>query len=640
MANKETSEDGEQVSHPQSADLPELDLAKLSKPDLLAEAVELRGQLEALRLQTRFGLVWEERPELVEPEHALEEARGMFPVLTEEPGLAVGEGDNPIVLMEGDNYHALMTLTYTHEREVDVIYIDPPYNTGNEDFKYNDRFVDDIDEYRHSKWLNFMAPRIELAQRLLKDTGVIIVSIDDNEFAQLKLLLDRAFNERNFIGNIVRATNSTKSNSNFLSVNYDYTLVYAKNKAALEAHIKAEDAKWQVNKNNIAEYKKQIATLKRKKASSDEITSELKELTKYPRFIDFVNYWYVDDRGVYRKGDLGGVKNGNKEPILNPLTKKPDPVPPGGFRFRKEELERLIKEDRIHFHTDGSLPTVKRYLDENPKQRPKGIMSDDQRPDANLLEGMGIEFDNPKQLAFIERILSIFNDDAVILDFFAGSGTTGHAVLKLNAEDGGSRKCVLVTDNESSICREVTYVRLKKAIEGYTDLRAKRKSDAAKKKGKKGKTAAQLKVAGLGGGLRFFKVEPTVFNTGEVNDDLRAAFREHATDLMRVREWCFEPVLSQAQFAVYGSSSKVLAILLSHKARTKLIDKLEKKAGERPIVLYGFSLAGALEGSDFKEAFDGRITFEGLPDELLNTYQRVFQRELHGGWTINGEVVA
>jgi adenine-specific DNA-methyltransferase len=341
-----------------------------------------------------------------------------------------------------------------------------------------------------------MAPRLRIAHELLADDGVLIASIDDNEFAQLKLLLDDVFGEENFVGDVIRATNSTKSNSTFLSINYDHTFFYARDRATLEALAREHGRRWEVPKNNVDEYRRQVERLQRMGLSPERIAEELKELTKYPRFVDFVNYWYVDERGLYRKGDLGGVRHGNETPLRNPLTGRDDPVPPGGFRFGPAELERLVAEDRIHFHDDGSLPTIKRYLDANPRQRPKGIMSDDQRPDANLLDGMGLAFDNPKQLAFMRRILGIFAPDATILDFFAGSGTTGHAVLALNAEDGGTRQCILCTDDENDICRTVTHPRLRMAIEGYVDRRVLRK------------TGRVAEVPGLGGALRFFVSAP------------------------------------------------------------------------------------------------------------------------------------
>ncbi|WP_458861088.1 DNA methyltransferase [Helicobacter pylori] len=215
---------------------------------------------------------------------------------------------------------------------------------------------------------------------------------------------------------------------------------------------KHENDKWQVPKNNVKEYYSRVKTLQNKDLSNDEITEELKELTKYPRFMDFTNYWYFDEKGLYRKDNLGGVKNGNKFKIINPLTNQEDPIPPGGFRYSKEKLQELIKDNRIHFHTDGSLPTLKRYLDENHTQRPKSIMSDDQRPDYALLQELfnGIMvFDNPKQMAFMQRIIGIATEKGdIILDFFAGSGTTAHAVMELNAEDKGNREFILVQIDE------------------------------------------------------------------------------------------------------------------------------------------------------------------------------------------------
>ena len=290
--------------------------------------------------------------------------------------------------------------------------------------------------------LTFMYPRLVLAKRLLNDNGVIFISIDSNEQATLREIQEEIFGENQFIAEIVRNTNSSKNNSLFISTSHDYCLVYGKDRQSLEK--KYAERKWSVYKNNISEYLKRVKDLQNSGLTNNEISDELKQLTKYPRFIDFTNYWYIDKRGLYRKDNIGGVKNGNMEPLYNPITKKNDPVPPNGYRYSPEKLKELVKEDRIHFHTDGSLPAVKRYLNENLKQRPKAIMSDDQRPDDKLLKSFKTPFSNPKQLAFITRILSIFPSDATFLDFFAGSATTAHAVMSLNAQDNGKRKFIMV----------------------------------------------------------------------------------------------------------------------------------------------------------------------------------------------------
>lgn len=360
--------------------------------------------------------------------------------------------------IEGDNLEVLKQLKKSYYGLIDVIYIDPPYNTG-KDFIYRDNFINSIENYKeqtnqgmssnpetsgrfHTDWLNNMYPRLILAKTLLSKYGVIFISIDDHEEINCKKICDEIFGESNFIANIVRNTNSSKNQSLFVSVSHEYCFVYAKNISSLKE--KHQENKWGVKKNNVDEYIKKVNQLRKMGLTNDEITNELKSLTNYPRFIDFTNYWYFDERGLYRKDNLGGVSNGNMEPLFNPVTNKPDPVPPGGYRYSKEKLEQLVKENRIHFHTDGSLPTIKRYLEENIMQRPKSIMSDDQRPDYAWLKKHNIPFDNPKQLSFMKRILSIFDNDALVLDFFSGSSTTAHAVMELNKEDKGTRRFIAV----------------------------------------------------------------------------------------------------------------------------------------------------------------------------------------------------
>lgn len=366
--------------------------------------------------------------------------------------------------IEGDNLEVLKLLQESYLGKVKMIYIDPPYNTGN-DFIYADDFKMESEEWKveigewseegdrlfkntdtngrfHSDWCSMIYSRLMLARNLLSEDGVIFVSIDDGEQENLKRILNESFGESNFIATIVRNTNSSKNQSLFVSVSHEYCLIYAKNIETLK--IKHAESKWSVPKNNINEYIAKVKQLQKEGLTLDEITEELKTLTKYPRFVDFTNYWYFDERGLYSKGDLGGVPNGNKQQLWNPITQSYDPVPPGGFRFNPEKLEQLSKEGRIHFHTDGSLPRIKRYLDENLNQRPKSIMSDDQRPDSSMMQEFNTPFDNPKQLAFIKRITGIADDDSIILDFFSGSATTAHAVMQLNAEDGGHRKFIMV----------------------------------------------------------------------------------------------------------------------------------------------------------------------------------------------------
>lgn len=366
--------------------------------------------------------------------------------------------------IEGDNLEVLKLLQETYLGKIKMIYIDPPYNTGN-DFVYEDDFAQNAEDYIansgqydeegnrlvhntesngrfHTDWLNMMYPRLKLARDLLTDDGVIFISIDDCEYDKLKFQCNEIFGEQNFIATIVRNTNSSKNQSLFISVSHEYCLIYVKNIEILKD--KHQEKKWSVQKNNIKEYLQKLKQMQEQGLTNEQITEELKILTKYPRFMDFTNYWYLDEVGLYRKDNIGGVKNGNMTPIKNHLTGEYDPVPPGGYRYNTEKLEEMISKNQIHFHTDGSLPTVKRYLKDYNEQRPKSIMSDDQRPDYSLMEEFNTPFDNPKQMSFMTRLISIMDKDSIVLDFFSGSATTAHAVMELNAEDNGNRKFIMI----------------------------------------------------------------------------------------------------------------------------------------------------------------------------------------------------
>lgn len=372
-------------------------------------------------------------------ESIVEANKSIRKTLRPAPEESVDWDNTENLYIEGDNLEVLKLLQESYLGKVKMIYIDPPYNTGN-DFIYNDDFKVSNEEYAeesgeydedgnrmfkntdsngrfHSDWCSMIYSRLLVAKNLLREDGVIFISIDDNELENLEKICNEIFGKENFIANITRNTNSSKNQSLFVSISHEYCLVYSKNISMLSS-IHSEN-KWAVEKNNIHEYKKRVEILKNKDLTDEDITQELKELTKYPRFIDFTNYWYFDNKGVYAKADLGGVTNGNMEPIFNPLTNQFDPIPPGGFRYKKEKLEQLIEDNRIHFHKDGSLPRLKRYLEENLKQRPKSIMSDDQRPDNRMLKNMGLSFDNPKQLVFIKRILSIFEKNDIYIWIFS-----------------------------------------------------------------------------------------------------------------------------------------------------------------------------------------------------------------------------
>src|SRR3989344_1723654 len=214
---------------------------------------QLVVEVARLRKRKKYGRVWDE--ERV-PEDVVEQCKTELPVLKEIKSKAIATtADAPTnILIEGDNYHALSVLNYTHKGKIDVIYIDPPYNTGNKDFKYNDRYVDKEDSYRHSKWLSFIEKRLVFAKNLLKEGGGIFISIDDNEQAGLKLICDKIFGENNFVAQIIRASSPTQNITKFISVMHDYCLVYCRNKLK-------NSGDWQVKKNGADEFENKARKL-------------------------------------------------------------------------------------------------------------------------------------------------------------------------------------------------------------------------------------------------------------------------------------------------------------------------------------------------------------------------------------------
>lgn len=371
--------------------------------------------------------------------------------------------------IEGDNLDVLKLLQETYLGKIKMIYIDPPYNTGN-DFVYNDDFAESSDEYLassgqydeqgnrlvqntesngrfHTDWLNMIYPRLKLAKDLLSDDGVIFISIDDNEVDNLRKICDELFNECNLIAEFVVASNSTKNNSKYVSVSHEYIVCYAKSKISLTDE-------WKVKKNNVDEYYSRAMNLVKMGLSQEEIHQELLALVKYPRFYDLDHYTYADEKGIYQTDNPGGVANGNTESIVyHPVTNKPCPTPNGGWRYKPSEIERLVKEHLFAYGVDESIiPRVKRYLGDYIYQVPKSVLFFDSQGSTKWLKNNNIPFDFSKAVELMKYILSISSKDAIILDFFSGSATTAHAVMQLNAEDGGKRKFIMVQLPE--ICDE------------------------------------------------------------------------------------------------------------------------------------------------------------------------------------------
>ena len=363
--------------------------------------------------------------------------------------------------IEGDNLEVLKLLQESYLGKVKMIYIDPPYNTGN-DFIYADDFMRsqeeeneqmgmyDEDENRlfknsdtngrfHSDWCSMIYSRLLLARNLLSDNGVIFISIDDNEQDNLKKICDEVFGVYNFIAEFVIASNSSKNNSKFVSITHEYVICYAKEKDMLP------DA-WSVLRSNTDEYKKRAAALIDKGLDMESIHRELLSLTKYPRFYEFDHYTYVDKRGPFRASDLTAPGSKAYYDIIHPSTGKPCKTGTRGWAYSPEAMNDLIKTDHILFGIDETvMPQLKNYLFENEKTLPKSVLFFDSQTSTKWMKANRFGFDYPKAVDFIEFIVSMYpKDDYTVLDFFSGSATTAHAVMQLNAEDGGRRKFIMV----------------------------------------------------------------------------------------------------------------------------------------------------------------------------------------------------
>lgn len=370
-------------------------------------------KLIALIDSKRYGLVWEEHVELVE-----EEMKSKIPVFVEDETRKIKE--NPAsedynFLMEGDNLHSLHLLEKTHAGKIDVIYIDPPYNTGNNDFIYNDKIVDKNDGYSHSKWLSFMSKRLEIAQNLLSETGVIFISIDDNEQAQLKLLCDEVFGEENLSATFCVIRSEGGGMAKQVVKGHEYCFVFAKNLSKFIPLAKQKDVRGKIIEK------------------------------------DGIEYWIQED---WLRKEFGKYGNCHYEEIIEFK----------GQDFKDAVDQKLKSGEYVLLPKSNGLNIVGklRRLDQDSSKF-YSIIKHLNKEGVKEVRGAGIEFSYPKPISLVKDLVkgaTFFSKKGIILDFFAGSGTTGHAVAQLNKEDGGKRKYILCTNNENNICEEVTYKRL------------------------------------------------------------------------------------------------------------------------------------------------------------------------------------
>ncbi len=544
--------------------------------------------LEMLNTAKKYGLVWEDKPEVVE-----EQLRENLPVLKEvkERAILNGESLPNHILIEGDNLHALTALSFTHEGKIDVIYIDPPYNTGNKDFKYNDHFVDREDGYRHSKWLSFISKRLLIAKRLLSEKGVIFVSIDDNEQAQLKILLTEIFSEANFVANIVWSNKEGggSSDSKHFRIKHEYILCFAKN-------IENIDFKG-VEISNRERYTMQ-----------DEYES-----VRGPYYLQKLGMGSIQ-YSTSLDYEIEAPDGTLTTPILNNSGKK------ACWRWSQKKLKWGIENAFVEFKKDKNniwIVYTKQYLNCDNEgniisrtQRPFGVIDSFSSTQASKnLEELGLAnlFNYSKPVALINYLIKLSsNEKSIILDFFAGSGTTLHATIQLNAEDGGTRQCILVTNNESEICEKVTYVRNKLVIEGYSN---------AKGVAVDGSTQNNL---------RYYKSE---FLTRERSIKNKRDLAELATEMLCVKEDCFTEFVtpfSCKEMRLFGVDCEKLLIIYDDQVIDKAVEMI--KAWDALLTkVYVFSIGSDPYTDDFAEV-QHKVELCALPDAIYKAYQHVLPK--------------
>jgi len=403
-------------------------------------------------------------------------------------GKKAGLDDNLII--HGDNLHALKALMPQYAGRIKCIYIDPPYNTGNEGWCYNDNVnsplmkewldknanpVDKEDLQRHDKWLCMMWPRLKLLHELLMVDGIILISIGDDEVHHLQSICDEIFGDENYVGTFVWE-GGLKNDSKFISKSHDYILCFAKNFISVKEGV----GRWRKKKSGLEDIYKAADELRLKYGKDYAAMSQA--LDDWYSCLDKKNpawahrhYDRMDEGGIYFAGDISWPGGGGpKYEVINPITKKPAKTPNRGWVFSSiERMQEIIAENRVDFPTsDDNTPTLKRYLHETEGQVLASVIYKDRRAALKALrEIMGKDvFENPKDMDVIADIISVVSDkDAIILDSFAGSGTTAHAVLGLNKEDGGNRKFILV--EMENYADKITAERVRRVIKGVPNAK-------------------------------------------------------------------------------------------------------------------------------------------------------------------------
>lgn len=546
------------------------------------ELIELLQKQDRELSLKKYGLIWDSEKE---PEKVVVDCAKKLPILKSVPEKDIKTNDDDYnIMIEGDNYHALQVLNYTHKEKIDVIYIDPPYNTGNKEgqFVYNDKFVDKEDGYRHSKWLNFMEKRLELAKELLKEDGVIFISIDDNEFTNLTLLCQKIFGEEN-VENII--WHKVDDDSGRMKITYrirrehEYILICYK------------------QKNNVFFKKfKSQRNYKNEYSNPDN-----------------------DPRGAYKQGIISTTEAKSRVGGKNYYTV----ITPSGrainrqWRITQSEFEILRQDNRIYFGKTGdSIPSLKVFINEDKETTPISIFKDlgtAKTAGRELFEMFGKKvFNYPKPVDLIKRLFEISTKkEALVLDFFAGSGTTAHALLELNEEDKGERHFILCTNNEGNIATDVCYPRVQKIINGY-----KKNGDG------------EL-IDGLGGNLKYFRTNFVENSKNTTQTKINLA--RQCSEMLCLKTGRFNQIINNPSFKIFSNNKNNQYTCIYFDCfdtdMKDFISEIGKLDGHKDV--YVFSLTDAVDTSLFS-GISG-VKLEAIPYKILDLYKRIAKAHIKGG---------
>lgn len=593
-------------------------MTSLTEEQYQTKIRELEKEVKKLNLiiqkdsKTKYGLRWIDVPEAFE-----KDSENKIPILEEAKDKAIknDDGKPTHILIEGDNYHALKCLNYTHKGKIDVIYIDPPYNTGDKKggkFVYKDsRFLNEFpngrailkdDPLRHSTWLSFMTKRLELARNLLKETGILCVSIDDYEQANLKLLCNQIFGESNFVNQFIWKRNSSgKTEVDKFTVNTEYVLLYRKSEQC-----KLAPAYKPLSESTIKLYKKDDNDGRGK--------YRLYPLQKPQDPGPETTYDYTDNNGKVWK------------------------CPPKGWRMKESKLKELENDGRLCL--DNETLSEKAYWNERENEGKRIDTLWDDLPEnsagtsqlAELFNDKVI-FSNPKPIDLIKRCIQIANKDCIVLDFFAGSGTTLQSTIKLNQEDSGKRQCIIVQTKETLFeiengkeipkegakiafeegyryISEITYERNRRVMQGYTNPKGE-------------------KIKGLGNSLKYYRTAFVGENEAEyATDKDKIILSQKAGCLLSMAENTLEEYISTGRYQIFGDDkNSFTGIYFSANADkisefTAKLEQLRNLSSLNVINAYFFSSG---DGTEFSDEFKSlkNIKIKSIPEPILEVYRRL-----------------